>query len=85
MDFYTLAVVPEGTNEPSVSVHLDYDSAVAWLRSGWDVDGRYDDQDDDTFIDGLKDLGYGVEIDSQTLKLGDRYSVRDNETREWVA
>ncbi|ASD50813.1 hypothetical protein PBI_LUCKY2013_201 [Mycobacterium phage Lucky2013] len=66
-DIYTLAVVPPGTNEPSVSIHESWDAAVAWLRSGWDVDGLYDDLDEGTFIDSLRDLDYGVAIDAHTI------------------
>lgn len=50
---WSLATVTDDEPIPSVTLHDNYASAQAWLRSGWDVDGRFNDLDNDDLIDAL--------------------------------
>lgn len=62
---WLLIVVTEGDmTEPCVSGHASDDDAVDWLRSGWDVDGRFSHvTDEDELIAAMRDGGVYVTIE----------------------
>lgn len=54
---WTLATVTDDDPMPNVTLHASYERALAWLRSGWDVDGHFDALDGDGLIDELAAMG----------------------------
>lgn len=50
---WTLSTVTDNDPHPSVTLHGSYESAVAWLRSGWDIEGEFTHLDDEDLIRAL--------------------------------